>query len=254
MLLYSYGMNIKKAVGYVRVSTEEQSAEGASLEAQEAKVRAYCDLHELELIRIERDSASGKSLERPGISSALALVRDGTASELVVFKLDRLTRSPKDLFHLIEEFKEGSGRHLHSVSEKLDTSSANGRFFVGILGLIASWEREMISERTRFALRHLKSQGKHISRPRWKTSVAEDGRLVEDKDRAGAIALAKRLRRDGLSIRKIAERFGCSVGMAHRLATWHGRYFTIKATKGMATSAFKDNGLQHKAVQEGVGL
>jgi len=247
-------MSKKKAVGYVRVSTEEQSAEGASLEAQEAKVRAYCALHDLELVGIERDSASGKSLERPGISSALALVRSGSVSELVVFKLDRLTRSPKDLFHLIEEFKEGSGRHLHSVSEKLDTSSANGRFFVGILGLIASWEREMISERTRFALRHLKSQGKHISRPRWKTAVSEDGFLVEDKDRAELIAQAKKLRRNGLSIRKIAERFRCSVGMAHRLATWHGRYLTIKKAPSVSANTFIHKPLQGEAVQEGVGL
>jgi DNA invertase Pin-like site-specific DNA recombinase len=247
-------MSKKKAVGYVRVSTEEQSTEGASLGAQEAKVRAYCALHELELVGIERDSASGKSLERPGISSALALVRSGAVSELVVFKLDRLTRAPKDLFALVEEFKEGSGRHLHSVSEKLDTSSANGRFFVGILGLIASWEREMISERTRFALRHLKAQGKHIARPRWKTAVGADGYLVEDKDRAGLIAQAKRLRRDGLSIRKIAERFRCSVGLAHRLATWHGRHLTLKRATPAPVNGSDDNGLQGGAVHEGVGL
>ena len=253
MLLYSYGMN-KKAVGYVRVSTEEQSAEGASLEAQEAKIRAYCDLHEIELVGIERDSASGKSLERPGISSALALVRSGAVSGLVVFKLDRLTRSPRDLFTLIEEFKEGSGRHLHSVSEKLDTSSANGRFFVGILGLIASWEREMISERTRFALRHLKSQGKHISRPRWKTAVSDEGFLVGDKDRESLLAQAKRLRRDGLSIRKIAEQFGCSVGMAHRIATMHGRYFKIKIPESASATKSQISHLHKVGVQEGVGL
>src|SRR5947209_6142493 len=117
-----------RVVGYIRVSTEEQAAGGLSLEAQASKVRAYCELYELELMRIESDPGfSGKSLDRPGVSAVLDELRrrkDG-ADGLVVAKLDRLTRSLRDWQALIEEhFEERRGKRLFSVEESIDTRRA----------------------------------------------------------------------------------------------------------------------------------
>lgn len=149
-----------RVVGYVRVSMDMQALEGVSLEAQSEKIKAYCKLHDVELIGIYKDEGlSAKSLERPGLKSALAKLERGRANTLLVVKLDRLTRSLLDLDMLIRGYFTKEQYHLLSVSESLDTRTAMGRFVLYILGLIAQWERESISERTRDAMTHLKQQG-----------------------------------------------------------------------------------------------
>ena len=107
-----------RAYGYVRVSTEEQAAEGLSLEAQEEKIRAYASFKDLELVEIIRDEgASGKDLNRPGFQELLELVGGKQAEALVVFKLDRLTRNTSDLLHLVEDvFKQGNTRFFSIIS------------------------------------------------------------------------------------------------------------------------------------------
>src|SRR3954451_4598324 len=92
-----------KAVAYLRVSTDEQAAHGVSLAAQKGKVAAYAELYDLELVAVIEDGgASGKTLDRPGLKRALAVLHRGEAGALVVFKLDRLTRSVRDLGELLE--------------------------------------------------------------------------------------------------------------------------------------------------------
>ena len=126
----------KRAVGYVRVSTEEQAREGLSLAAQESRIKAYCEAKGWELVRVYRDEGySGKDLRRPGIQ---ALIRDLKADGIdvvVVLKLDRLTRSVRDLGALIEDLFGGVA--LASVEESLDSSTANGRMVINLLGTVA---------------------------------------------------------------------------------------------------------------------
>lgn len=149
-----------RAVGYVRVSTDMQALEGVSLDAQREKLRAYCKLHEIELIGICCDEGlSASTLDRPGLQSALKLLEGGKANTLLVVKLDRLTRSLLDLDTLVRRYFVEQRYHLLSVTESLDTRTAMGRFVLYILGLIAQWEREAISERTRDSMAHLKRQG-----------------------------------------------------------------------------------------------
>ena len=93
-----------KAVGYIRVSTEEQAREGISLEAQEDKVKKYADLHNLDLVEVIRDEGkSGKDLNREGIQKVISLCKDRSVDHLVVYKMDRLTRRTLDLLTLVEE-------------------------------------------------------------------------------------------------------------------------------------------------------
>src|SRR5271169_2934168 len=94
-----------RTVAYLRVSTDKQADHGVSLEAQRAKVEAYASLFELELVAIEVDAGeSAKSLDRPALTRALAMLKAGKADALLVVKLDRLTRSVSDLCNLVDRY------------------------------------------------------------------------------------------------------------------------------------------------------
>ena len=205
-----------KAVGYVRVSTEEQAREGLSLDAQEEKIRAYCTAKGWRLVRIYRDEGfSGKDLNRPGLQSLIQDLRNNGIEAVVVAKLDRLTRSVRDLGYLIDDLFDGVA--LASVEESLDTTTAGGRFVLNILGAVAQWERETIAERTRNTLRFKRERGEWVGRIPYGFKIGPDGRLVEDPEEIKNIQRMKRLRRRGRSYREIAERFGLSVATVYYL-------------------------------------
>ena len=98
-------MSSTRCVAYLRVSTAQQAEHGISLDAQRAKVELYCRLYDLQPIEVIVDAgASAKTLDRPGLQKALGALRDGRADALLVVKLDRLTRSVKDLGVLLDEY------------------------------------------------------------------------------------------------------------------------------------------------------
>jgi site-specific DNA recombinase len=153
-----------RAIGYVRVSTDGQADHGISLDMQRTKVEAYASLHDLELVEVICDEGwSAKSLQRPGVQRMLARVDAGEVEAVVVYKLDRLSRRTRDVLDLVERF-ERANVALHSIQESLDTQSAIGRFVLRTLASLAEMERDLISERTRDALAHVKAQGKHVGR------------------------------------------------------------------------------------------
>ena len=219
-----------KAVGYVRVSTEEQAREGLSLDAQEEKIRAYCTAKGWRLVRIYRDEGfSGKDLNRPALQEMLRDLKADGIQAVVVAKLDRLTRSVRDLGYLIDDLFDGVA--LASVEESLDTTTASGRFVLNILGAVAQWERETISERTRNTLRFKRERGEWVGRIPYGFKIGPDGHLVEDPERIRNIQRMKRLRRRGWSYRKIANRFGISVGLVHELVNTDLRRWKARALR-----------------------
>lgn len=207
---------------YSRVSSEEQSQSGLSLEHQAVKTRALAGLHDWQIIEEVSDSGwSGKNLNRPGIQHLLSLVRARKIDGLVCYKLDRLTRCQADLLDLLKTC-ERYGVALVSVCEQLDTQSATGRFFVGMLGLIAEWERGVISERTSAALGVLRQQRRRFSRHSpYGFELGEDGSLVEVQSEQEAIRKARDLKASGLSLRAIAKELE-SAGHSPRCGRgWH---------------------------------
>ncbi|MEM9446608.1 MAG: recombinase family protein [Verrucomicrobiota bacterium] len=211
-------MNKQKSIGYCRVSTDEQAREGVSLLAQQEKIKAYALIKDLELIEIVSDAGlSAKDLNRKGLQKALCMLQTGEANHLIVYKLDRLTRSTKDLLSLVYEKFIPHNISLHSITETLDTTSANGRFFLTMLGAMATWERETIRERTRDALSHKRQQGQWSGRIPYGFRIDEIGCLVEDQQQFKQIQRVKRLRRDGLSIREISRRVDLSIATIHKL-------------------------------------
>src|ERR1035438_9937124 len=114
-------------IGYIRVSTDRQAEQGVSLEAQDAKVRAMATVQGAKLDEVIVDGGeSAKSLNRPGLQRLLSLVKTGKVRAVIIAKLDRLTRSVKDLCDLLELFDKKNVA-LVSVAESLDTASAAGR-------------------------------------------------------------------------------------------------------------------------------
>lgn len=194
-----------KAIGYSRVSTDKQADRGVSLETQTEKIRAMTVVHSAELADIIVEAGeSAKSLNRPGMQRLLTLVDSGEVNAVIVAKLDRLTRSVKDLCELLERF-ERRGVALISVAESLDTSSAAGRLVINIMTAVSQWEREAIGERTRDAMRHKRTNGERVGNIAFGYRLAPDGVHVEPEPAEQAmIAAIGELRANGRSLRRIA--------------------------------------------------
>jgi len=149
-----------KAIGYIRVSTEEQARDGISLDMQRAKISAYAQLEELELIDVIEDAGiSGCSIKgRPGIQEVLSLVRNRRINCVVIYKLDRLARNTSEALD-IARLCDSNDISLHSITERLDTKSAIGRFFFTLLASLAEMERAIISERITDAMSRKRELG-----------------------------------------------------------------------------------------------
>ena len=133
---------------YVRVSTQEQAREGHSLQEQEDRLRAFCTAKGWNIVRVYVDGGfSGANIERPELKRMLKDIDDGKIKTVLVYKLDRLSRSQKDTLHLIEEVFMKKGIDFVSMNENLDTSTPYGRAMIGILSAFAQLEREQIRER-----------------------------------------------------------------------------------------------------------
>lgn len=187
-------MSSRAFVGYARVSTSDQGDDGASLSAQVAALEAHAVAQGAELVAVVTEVASARTLERPELARALELARARGAA-LVVVKLDRLTRSVRDLGELLATaFGPGGGVELVSVRDAVDTQSPAGRLVLHVLVSVAQWERETIAERTRHALDHLRSSGSHLGRPPFGFRLTRvDGRAVLEADPLEAPALARML-------------------------------------------------------------
>ena len=193
-----------QAVGYIRVSTDKQADHGISLDAQRTKLEAYAALYDLELVEVIVDAGvSAKTLHRPGLQQALGMLRRGEADALLVAKLDRLTRSVKDLGTLLDKYFADDFTLL-SVADSIDTRTAAGRLVLNVLMSVAQWEREAISERTTDALHHLKSQGRKTGGDvPYGFTVTADGTLVADGEEQAMLQAIRTARQRGYSQRQV---------------------------------------------------
>jgi site-specific DNA recombinase len=200
-------MKTTTAVGYIRVSTEGQVVDGVSLDQQEAKIRAYCALNEIELACIYSDAGlSGKRADnRPELQRALAMIDSEKADALVVYKLDRLARCTIDALEIAQTLDK-RGASLHSITEKLDTRSAMGRFFFTLVASLAEMERGIIAERTLAALAHKRSKGEVTGHAPFGFKLANDGSTLEnDADEQATLLVIDAMLSEGSSLRAIAD-------------------------------------------------
>lgn len=151
---------MKHTALYLRVSTEAQADEGYSLAAQAEKLEAYCRMKGLDAFRRYVDGGfSGSNLSRPAITELVEHIRSGAVERVVVYKLDRLSRSQKDTLYLIEDVFLPHGVDFVSINENIDTGSPYGRAMIGILSAFAQLERENIFLRTRMGMVERVKQG-----------------------------------------------------------------------------------------------
>ena len=151
-------MHTSRVIGYIRVSTQGQVEDGISLDAQEAKVRAWADLNGAAEVVIHRDEGiSGKrASNRPGLQAALKAADRWDA--LVVYSLSRLSSSTKETLAISEALQK-QGADLVSLSEKIDTTSASGKMVFRMLAVLSEFERDQISDRTKAALQYKRKNG-----------------------------------------------------------------------------------------------
>jgi len=182
-------------IGYARVSTQDQR-----LDVQhEALTVSGCD-------KVFDDTMSGRITERPGLQRALDILREGDT--LVVWKLDRLGRSVKQLVDLVSGF-EHQGIHFVSLTDSIDTSTPAGRFFFHVMASLAEMERELTVERTRAGLESARLRGR----------IGGRKRLLTD----GKVTAAKQLLASGIPPREVAANFGVSVATLYRWLPAHER-------------------------------
>jgi len=181
---------------YARVSTDKQK-----VDMQLSELRQYVKRSGWEIFKELIDEGyTGKNTNRPAFKKMIGLAKQKKFDVLLVWKLDRLSRSLKDLINTLDEL--GSlGIDFVSYDNKIDTSTPSGKLIFQIIGAVAEFERDIISERVRAGLRNAKRNGKQLGRPKVSPMI---------------IAKAKRLKTEGLSNRKIGEKLGISEGAVRK--------------------------------------
>ena len=213
----------QSAVGYLRVSREEQARDGVSVEVQRARITAYAAAKGLHLSMIYADEGiSGKELSRPGLRRLLDLCARGHIAHVIVWKLDRLTRRTRHLLTLVEDLFLARGIEMHSVSESLDTATPHGRFVLTLFGGLAQMEREVIAERTRGALAWKRENGLPTSHPRLGfRSLGKRTPMEPVRDELEIVRRILVLHEHGRSYRSIAAGLNADAVQTKRRARWH---------------------------------
>ena len=210
---------MKRAALYIRVSTLEQAQEGYSIGAQKERLLAFCKAHDWVVADFYVDGGySGSNLDRPGIQKLIAEV--GSFDLVLVFKLDRLSRSQRDTLYLIEEVFLPNGVDFVSMSESFDTSIPFGRAMIGILSVFAQLEREQIKERTFMGRIERAKEGLYHGGAFFPIGYNYvDGRLAVNEYEALQVRKIYEWYLDGTSPEKIAERLR-SEGYTNRYGSW----------------------------------
>lgn len=191
-----------RAIGYVRVSTEEQAAEGVSIAAQIEKIRLWSELNDRELEVFVDSGISGTKRNRKYLNEALGQLGEGVA--LVVYDMSRLSRSTKDMLE-IAELIDKKGADLVSLTEKIDTSTASGKMVFRMMAVLNEYQRDQISEKTSSALQYKKLQGRRAGNLPYGYDVADDGdTLIRNEQEQFVIKKVCNLSESGLGSTKIA--------------------------------------------------
>jgi site-specific DNA recombinase len=197
-----------RAVGYIRVSTEEQAANGYGLEIQSSAIRSFAHSQGYELLDVISDAAvSGAKApkHRPGFRRVMELAEAHEFSILVVWKFDRLARSLLYSVTTVNELQERHGVVLRSVTEPIDTATPMGAMIFAILASFAAEERRVITSRTLAGKKHKAMRGGFAGGPAPLGYVPDlRGGLGVDVPAAATIRHISDLREQGLSLRMIA--------------------------------------------------
>ena len=203
-----------KAIGYIRVSTDKQARDGESLEAQKARIEAYCEENKFALLKVYHDQESGgKSKARGGYMELLGCIKEDGFDVLVVNDTDRLSRDSMSLL-ILEYILRQAGIEFHGVTGRINTVDPDGFMMFGIKSLVGESERRRIAKKTTEVLQHKRQSGLATSRPPYgyqRKNVKRGGEsvavFVEVPEEQEVISLINRLyHEDGVAPAEIARR------------------------------------------------
>lgn len=213
--------------GYVRVSTSEQARDGISLDAQREAIVQYASAFDLPLADILVDEGrSAKSMKgRPELGKLLALVDEGQVSAIIIYKLNRMFRSVRDGVNTIPDLDE-KGVRFHSVSERIDTGTAMGKFMIHMLLSIAQLDRDQISETTSDTLAWKRHQagGRPINGRAPFGLMWREGRLVACPAEERIVQKIVALRAQGLTLAQVARRLNAAGATTRGGTPWQAHH------------------------------
>lgn len=198
---------MRKTAIYVRVSTQDQAEEGYSIEEQTDKLMKYCDIKDWHVHDVYVDPGfTGSNIDRPAMKRLIQDAANGRINTVLVYKLDRLSRSQKDTLYLIEDVFAKHGVDFVSLNENFDTSSAFGKAMIGILSVFAQLEREQITERMQMGKLGRAKSGKAMSwvRPPFGYKY-EDGAYIVDELQAEVIRYVYKKYLAGISVTRLRD-------------------------------------------------
>jgi site-specific DNA recombinase len=207
---------------YIRVSTEDQAKEGFSINAQKEKLTTYSKINNWhDITYYIDDGLSGKNInERPNIIKLIDDVKNKKINNILIYKLDRLTRSVKDLINLIEIF-ENNNCSFNSITEKLDTSTAVGRMFIKIIGTFAEFERENLAERISFGYEQKTKEGNYTNTNGVYGYDYINGKIIINKKEKELINNIYNLYLNGYSMLQIANKLNKENTPTKRNGKWY---------------------------------
>lgn len=206
---------------YPRVSTAEQATEGYSIGEQTERLTKYCEAMNWTVHKIYTDAGySGANTDRPGLQALIRDVKAGKLDKVVVYKLDRLSRSQLDTLYLIEKVFLANNTDFVSMSENFDTSTPFGRAMIGILAVFAQLEREQIKERMMVGKEGRAKEGLYHGSASYPIGYDyADGKLVVNEYEAMQVREMYKLFISGMPIRTMIRKF-YDKGYRHKYGSW----------------------------------
>ena len=198
-----------KAVGYIRVSTEEQADSGRSLDAQKRRIEEWCAARKYELVQVFADEGVSASIalkDRPAGAQLLRWVHSTRSDVAVVaVKLDRLSRNTRHFLELVEDSFRGISLYLLDFSgDVVNTASPSGKLVITMMAAVAESERAMTIERVRFTMQDMKKRGLRVGDLPYGKQLGANNQLEEHPEEAAIVRHILTARESGLSIRGIA--------------------------------------------------
>lgn len=211
---------MKRALIYIRVSTTKQDRDGYSVPMQRERLVSYCQAMGWVVAGVFVDpGVSGSSMDRPGLAELIRAVEDRKGDVVLVYKLDRLSRSQRNIIYLLEDVFQPAGVAFVSMQESFDTSTVYGKAMLGILSVFAQMEREVITERTMLGRSGRAEKGYFHgggTDPIGYDYV--DGQLVVNEEEAAQVRQVYELYAAGVSVSEITRRMD---GFSTKHGGWH---------------------------------
>ncbi|MDP3992490.1 MAG: recombinase family protein [Nanoarchaeota archaeon] len=193
---------------YVRVSTQEQAQQGFSLNAQQDALENYAKALGYEIHKTYRDEGkSAKDMKRPEMTQMLADAEAGKFSAIFIYKLDRFSRSIKDLILTIDKLKDW-GIDFVSLQDRIETTSASGKLMFHIIGAFAEFERNIIGDRTKFGMQRKAHEGGFITKAPKGYKLVNKKLTVDPEEAEKVKDIFNTFLNEDISLAKLAQKYG----------------------------------------------